>query len=199
MFLRSDPSPGVSPADPVRRLGTLRLVGLLGLQFRTRPWEPRTGDSHAHLLRRLTGFCESLGYSVSFEAIDGPGGGWCDPEAKRIVIDAGVAPNAQLRTLVHECAHALGVDYQQYSREQSEVLADTISFVACSSIGLTVDGETIPYVAGWGEDGALEAVTEFAQTIDGLARRIEDALTTDPPSPRTDAAAATAISELAAA
>lgn len=144
------------------------------------PREPLTGDSHAHLLPRLEAFCASLGYSVSFEQIDGPAGGWCDRQARRIVVDAGVAPNAQLRTLVHECAHALGVDYQQYTREQSEVLADTICFVACASVGLAVDGESIAYVAGWGEDGALEAVTEFAATIDTLARRIEDALTTDP-------------------
>jgi hypothetical protein len=82
--------------------------------------------------------------------------------------------------LVHETAHALGVDYQQYSREQAEVLADTICFVACSSVGLAVDGESIAYVAGWGEDGALDAVTQFAATIDTLARRIEDALNTDP-------------------
>jgi len=34
----------------------------------------------------------------------------------------------------------------------------------------------VPCVAGWGEDGALEAVTEFAKTIDELARRIESAL-----------------------
>lgn len=39
------------------------------------PREPLTGDSHAHLLPRLQAFCESLGYSVSFEAIDGPAGG----------------------------------------------------------------------------------------------------------------------------
>jgi hypothetical protein len=150
------------------------------------PRQPLTGDSHAHLLPRLTGFCQSLGYSVSFQAIDGPAGGWCDRQAKRIVVDSGVAPNAQLRTLVHETAHALGVDYQQYSRELSEVLADTICFVGCSSVGLPVDGESVAYVAGWGEDGALEAVTEFAATIDALARRIEDALATDPPSDRAD-------------
>jgi hypothetical protein len=110
-----------------------------------------------------------------------------------------VAPNAQLRTLVHETAHALGVDYQQYSREQSEVLADTICFVACSSVGLAVDGESIGYVAGWGEDGALDAVTQFAATIDTLARRIEDALNTDPPSPETEAAAPAVSSERTAA
>lgn len=105
------------------------------------PREPLTGDSHAHLLPRLVGFCQSLGYSVSFQKIEGPAGGWCDRKAKRIAVDCGVAPNAQLRTLVHETAHALGVDYRQYSREQSEVLADTICFVACSSVGLAVDGE----------------------------------------------------------
>ena len=34
----------------------------------------------------------------------------------------------------------------------------------------------MPYIAGWGEDGALEAVSEFAETIDRVARRIEAAL-----------------------
>jgi hypothetical protein len=43
-------------------------------------------------------------------------------------------------------------------------------------LGLDVSGETVPYVAGWGEDGALEAVTHFAQLIDDLARRVESAL-----------------------
>jgi hypothetical protein len=46
----------------------------------------------------------------------------------------------------------------------------------CGSVGLDVSGESIPYVAGWGEDGALEAITEFADTINKLARRLETAL-----------------------
>ena len=41
---------------------------------------------------------------------------------------------------------------------------------------MDVSGETIPYVAGWGETGALEAVTGFAQLIDGLARRVAHAI-----------------------
>jgi hypothetical protein len=98
------------------------------------PREPLTGDSHARLLPRLRAFCESLGYSVSFEPIDGPAGGWCDPSAKRIVVDGQAPANAQLRTLVHEVAHALGVDYERYSREQSEVLADTVVFWPVGSI-----------------------------------------------------------------
>lgn len=42
-----------------------------------------------------------------------------------------------------------------------------------------VDGETIPYVAGWAEDGALAAVTEFAKTIDELTRRVKDVMAID--------------------
>ena len=44
------------------------------------------------------------------------------------------------------------------------------------SVGLDVGGESIPYVAGWGEDGALDAIRDYAQTIDTIARRIEDAI-----------------------
>lgn len=150
------------------------------------PHEPLTGDSHAHLLDPLSRFAESLGYSVSFEVIEGSAGGWCDPKAKRIVVDAGVPANAQLRTLIHESAHALGIDYQQYSRAQAEVIVDTVTLIAASAVGLAVDGETVPYVSGWGEQGALEAVTEFAETIDKAARRIEDVLLAA--NERTDAA-----------
>jgi hypothetical protein len=140
------------------------------------PRQPLTGDSHGHLLAPLRGFAESLGYSVSFEAIDGSMGGWCDPDAKRIVVDATVPANAQLRTLIHECAHALGIGYDRHSRAQAEVMVDTVTLVAASAVGLAVDGETVPYVSGWGEDGALDAVTEFAETIDQVARQIEDVL-----------------------
>ncbi|MCW3050218.1 MAG: hypothetical protein JWO74_4502 [Solirubrobacterales bacterium] len=140
------------------------------------PCQPLTGDSHAHLLAPLVAFARTLGYSVSFEAIAGPAGGWCDPKAKRIVVDAGAPPNARLRTLIHECAHALGIDYRSYSRAQAEVMVETVTLLAASTVGLAVEGETIPYVSGWGEDGALEAVTEFAETIDRVARRIEDVL-----------------------
>jgi hypothetical protein len=61
-------------------------------------------------------------------------------------------------------------------------MVDTVTLVAAAAaaaaaaVGLAVDGETVPYVSGWGEQGALEAVTEFAETIDKVARRIEAVL-----------------------
>lgn len=143
------------------------------------PVEPLSGDSHEHLLEPLERFAGTLGFSVSFETINGPAGGWCDHQRKRIVVDAEQPANARVRVLIHEIAHAMGVDYQQYSRAQAEVIVDTVSFVVGSSVHLDLGGETIPYVAGWGENGALEAVTEFAATIDRVARQIEQALDTD--------------------
>jgi hypothetical protein len=49
-------------------------------------------------------------------------------------------------------------------------------------VGLDVGGESIPYIAGWGEDGALDAIRRYAATIDAVVRRIEDALPREPNS-----------------
>ena len=140
------------------------------------PCEPLTGDSHTYLLPPLEAFAETLGYTVTYEAIPSSAGGWCDPASRRIVVDQQAPANARVRTLIHECTHALGIDYQHYTRAQAEVIVDTVTFLVSASVGLAVDGETVPYIAGWGEHGALEAVTQFAETIDKLARRIEHAL-----------------------
>ena len=139
-----------------------------------------TGDSHAHLLLPIRVFAESLGFSVSFESIPGETGGWCDQKARRIVVDADAPANAQLRILIHETIHALGIGYAEYGRQRAEVIVDTATAIACASVGLRVDGDSIPYIAGWGETGALDAVTTFATTIDELARRVETILTAEP-------------------
>jgi hypothetical protein len=71
--------------------------------------------------------------------------------------------------VIHKTIHALGVGCSECGRERAEVITDTATHLACSSVELRVDGETVQYVAGWGADGALEAVPEFAKTIDELA------------------------------
>jgi hypothetical protein len=148
------------------------------------PSEPLTGESHIGLLGRLEAFATTIDFSVCFEALGGRAGGYCDAKVRRIVVDAGLSGNARVRVLVHELAHALGVGYQQFGREWAEVIVDTVALIVCGSAGLDVSGESIPYVAGWGEDGALEAITEFAATIDALARRLEDALVAPPADER---------------
>jgi hypothetical protein len=142
----------------------------------TPPASPITGDSHQHLVAPLVEHAGELGYSVEIRELPGDGpGGWCDPKHKQIVIAHGPA-NRQVRTLVHEIAHAHGLGYEQYGRERAEVLVDCVTHCVLGAVGLDVGGESIPYVAGWGEDGALDAIREYAEAIDAIARRIEDAL-----------------------
>lgn len=139
------------------------------------PSQPITGDSHRHLIAPLTAHAAELDYTIEIRELpdDGPGG-WCDPTRKQIVIATGPA-NRQVRTLVHELSHAHGLGYQQHGREQAEVLVDCVTACVLGSVGLDISGESISYIAGWGGDGALDAIREYAQTIDAIARRIEDA------------------------
>jgi hypothetical protein len=140
------------------------------------PRQPVTGDSHAHLLFALEQLATELGYCVRHLTPDTSADGWCDDERREIVVRAGLPANGQVRVLVHELAHALGVGYRDYGRRQAEVLVDTVTYVVCGSVGLDVSADSVPYVAGWGEDGSLDAIREHAGTIDAIARRIEDAL-----------------------
>jgi antirestriction protein ArdC len=140
------------------------------------PSEPITGDSHAHLLPRLVALAGELGYSVDERSLDGAADGWCDGKAKAIVVNAKLPANGRVRVLVHELAHALGIGYADRGRARAEVMVDCVTYIVCGQLGLDTSGETIPYVAGWGEDGALDAIQQDAQAIDEVARRIETAL-----------------------
>jgi antirestriction protein ArdC len=155
---QTEPLPGVEPAPlepPCTAIG---------------------GDSHAHLLEPLASLADELGYSLSFAELDGGSGGFCDYRSRRIVIEARQSANAKVRVAVHELAHAMGVSSLRFGREQAEVIVECAAFVCCSGLGLATDAASIPYLAGWGEDGALEAVTAAAELIDEIASRIENAI-----------------------
>jgi hypothetical protein len=106
----------------------------------------------------------------------GPGRLVARDERPRQTIKSGAQRRRQTFGRSNEITRALGVDFQTYTHEQARVIVEIVTFIVCAGVGLAVDGESIPYVAGWGEDGALEAVTQFAQVIDQHARRVETAL-----------------------
>ena len=139
------------------------------------PCEPLTGDSHAALLPRLERFAESIGWTVE-TGDTGNADGYAAPREQRIRLSARLAePNRRVRTLVHELIHALGIEYREHGRETAEVLTETAAFVACRSLGLDTAGMSVPYVAGWGESGDLDAIRTYAELVDQMARRIEEA------------------------
>jgi hypothetical protein len=156
------------------------------------PSQPITGDSHRHLIAPLIAHAKELGYTVEIRDLpdEGPGG-WCDAKLKLIVVGCGPA-NSQVRTLTHELAHAHGLGYAELGRDRCEVLVDCVTVCVLGSVGLDVSGESIPYIAGWGEDGELDAIREYAQTIDTVTRRIEGALGAAPVAGATAAPVAAA-------
>lgn len=143
------------------------------------PLEPPSvaidGDSHAHLLARLDALAGELGYFMSYAELDADRGGFCDYRAKRIVIEDRQAPNAKVRVAIHELAHALGVSSKRFGRDRAEVIVECAAFIVCSGLGLPTDGESVPYLASRGENGALEAITDATELIDEIAARIENA------------------------
>jgi hypothetical protein len=72
------------------------------------------------------------------------------------------------------------VDSRPTRASRPKWMVDTVTYIVCAGLGLAIDGESFPYIAGWGEHGALEAVNRFAVTIDDLARRIEKAIRPTP-------------------
>ena len=154
------------------------------------PCQPIQGDTHTHLLPALEQLAVELGYSVARRPLDGPADGWCDAHKREIVVNEELPANAQVRVLVHEIAHALGVGYSDYGRRRAEVLVDTATFIVCGAVGLDTSHSSVPYVAGWGESGELDAIRGYAVTIDKIARRIEDSLRHESEHPQQPASLA---------
>ena len=139
------------------------------------PSAPVTGDSHAALIPPLIAFAESLGVPVAYEQLAPNVGGYFDTVEKRIALAEGRPANATVRVLIHEQAHMLvdRLDAEAYPYAREEVIVETATYLVCRAAGLDVSASSIPYVASWGESGALEAVQQNAELIDQVARQLE--------------------------
>jgi antirestriction protein ArdC len=146
------------------------------------PSEPITGDSHGALLPQLEAFARQIGYQVAYEPVGAGALGYCDAQARRIVVCPDQPANARVRTLIHELAHALGVGYAEYGREAAEVIVESAATIACESAGLDTSGESVPYIAGWG-DGGTDPIERYAAKVDELAVELERACGVDASAP----------------
>jgi antirestriction protein ArdC len=147
------------------------------------PREPITGDGLAHFRQPLIELAANLGCEVLFEPIPGAAAGYHEPATDRIVIDSGPghSPNAQVATLVHELAHALcraerRPDDPKLAYGEEEVVVECVAYSVCAAAGLDTGGDSVPYLAAWGGEGANDKIEAYAALIDRLARRIEDAV-----------------------
>lgn len=147
------------------------------------PTSPITGDSHADWIPALIDHAATLGYDVAFDQELPPGAeGYCDHEAKHIVVNHEAPPNAQVRILVHELAHAHGITYRDYARAEAETMAEAAAFIACGAIGLDTSGEAVPYIAGW-DESAEETIEKACKLIDRISKAISECRTSEAPAP----------------
>lgn len=140
--------------------------------------EPITGSSHLEYLYRCEQMATGMGYELTYEDT-GKMGGWCDIDNKKIAVNIESEVNGRVRTLIHELAHAHGIDYSDYTRPQAEVIVESAAFMVCQSIGLDTTGMSVPYIAKWSaadDKEKLKTLREFADTIDNLANKIEEAI-----------------------
>jgi len=149
------------------------------------PYEPIAGDGLAALFEPLRVFAGSLSLTISVEEIPGGAKGYHDPSTGAIVVDE-VGPefsaNEQVSVLIHELAHALvRIDRRDddptldYAAE--EVVVESVAYSVCASLGLDTGGSSVPYVAGWFERAEGDPLEAYAELIDRLARRLEEATT----------------------
>ena len=120
VFFRTVPVFDVTDDRPPARQGARPAHAAVAADHRRQPPPP---DRSAHRPRRASSATASRSAT---SPSTGPGG-WCDPKRKQIVVATGPA-NRQVRTLVHEIAHAHGLGYEQYGREQAEVLVDCVTY-----------------------------------------------------------------------
>jgi len=140
------------------------------------------GDSHEDLIAELIDLAREVGYAVTL-CDTGPADGVCDSHNKRIAVAERLQANGRLVALIHELAHALvaedpGAPRLDYA--QGELIAESVAFCACQTIGLDTSANSIPYLTSWAEKTSLEVLEQTAALTGRLADRIETVLLADP-------------------
>jgi antirestriction protein ArdC len=148
------------------------------------PCEPIEGDGLAGYLPSLKGFAAAIGFSFVVKEMPARVNGYCAPTEREIAVrpvEENYSPNAQVKTGVHEVSHALVrvgrcEEDPKLSRDEEEVVVECVAYLICSTLGLDTSGYSVTYVASWGSGAVIE---RYAELIDRLASRIEDALLAD--------------------
>lgn len=138
------------------------------------PIEKLEGDSHRSWIVALQYWAatECNVSSAGEDLSDSPANGYFDEDNQRIVWDKTLAPNHQVKTLVHEIAHALGIRYSdEGGRSRAEACAEAAAYIACAAIGLDTSSYSVGYIAHWADD-AEEIIENDIKRIDRIAGAI---------------------------
>lgn len=113
---------------------------------------------------------------VSFEQISSGAKGYYHLSDKRIAINEGMSELHNLKTLVHETAHARlhDIDWDPHNPKEQinrpdqrtrEVQAESIAYVVCQHYGLDTSDYSFGYIAEWSSSRELGELKESLNTI----------------------------------
>jgi antirestriction protein ArdC len=140
------------------------------------------GNSHEDLIAELVKLAGEVGYTVVF-GNTGAADGLCNAKSQQIAVAERLEANGQLAALIHELAHALVAedpDAPRLDYAQGELIAESVAFSCCHTVGLDTSANSIPYLTSWAEDASLEVLEQTAALTSRLADRIEGVLLADP-------------------
>jgi len=127
---------------------------------------------------------ESLGFSVSVAEVPGSANGYCDHATKRLVVEASNDRAQQLKTLLHEVAHAHlhGPDRPDgMGTAEMEVEAESTAFVIATMLGFDTADYSVGYVATWASrDDRGEVLRRTTERVVKTARLVVEAMATEP-------------------
>ena len=120
---------------------------------------------------------------IGYEDIDTGAKGYCNYEEQRIVIKSGMSEVQQLKTLIHEIAHAklhnIILDEikdlppeERKSKPEKEVEAESVAYTVCQRYGIDTSDYSFGYVAGWSKDKELPELNASLDTIQKTANEI---------------------------
>ena len=120
---------------------------------------------------------------IGYEDIDTGAKGYCNFEEQRIAVKNGMSEVQQLKTLIHEIAHAklhnilkeksteLTPEEQKNNRTM-EVEAESVAYTVCQRYGIDTSDYSFGYVAGWSKDKELPELNASLDTIQKTANEI---------------------------
>lgn len=131
-----------------------------------------TGASKA--LERIA---RGLGYAVEYRPLAIAGAnGMCDFAKKLILVSDTITPAHQLKTMVHELAHATLHGEGSITRATAELEAESVAYCVCAELGLDTSTYSFAYVTGWYGKDALEALKSCGKRIQHATAAILDAV-----------------------
>jgi len=135
------------------------------------------GDAPAGYFDALAGLGAAMGYSIEGTELPGTINGDCSFDLRRIRVESRNQPSHQVKTLVHELAHAM-LHEGQADRALAELEAESTAYVVCRSLGLDSGDYSFGYLAKWAGGGAeaVASITSSGALIQRTAGSILDSL-----------------------